>query len=384
MDGEANAYLAAVERIAPVIRRDAELAEDLARATPAMAEAFVAEGLYRLWIPRSLGGAELDLPGSLAVFEAVARVDGSAGWLVMIGTGGGLFAAFMEASASAEVFGPRDALIAGSGTPSGTADIVDGGYRANGTWRFASGAHQATWFTANCVVRQDSEPVLDDRGERLIRAMAFPADEVEILETWAVTGLRGTGSHDFCTYNAFVPVARTFSVFTDAPREPGPLYRYPFTSIAQVSFASVALGIARHAIDEASVLARTKTPTMSAGLMRDDPAVQVRFAEAEALVRSARAFFFDVAADSWAKVVAGGALDADKEAHVQLASVHATASSARAVDLLYDASGTTPLFTQDALGRCWRDVHAVTQHTSVSPRRYRDAGRQLLGGAGGG
>ncbi|GAB4325731.1 MAG: acyl-CoA dehydrogenase family protein [Dehalococcoidia bacterium] len=383
MESEAKRYLAAIDAIAPVVRRDAALAEDLAHATPAMAEAFVEHGLYRLWVPRSLDGAELDLPASLEVFEAASRLDGSAGWLVTIGTGGGLFAAFMEASAAEEVFRPKDALIAGSGTPSGTADIVDGGYRATGTWRFASGAYEATWFTANCVVRRDGNAVLDDRGEPLIRAMAFPADEVEVIETWFVTGLRGTGSHDFSVYDAFVPAARTFSVFTGKPREPGPLYRYPFMAIAELSFASVALGIARHALDEAFALAGTKMPSMSPGLMREDPAVQVRFAEAEAIVRSARAFFYETAATSWEQVVGGQVLTWKDEALVQLASVHATAAAARAVDLLYEAAGTTPLFTQDTLGRCWRDVHALTQHTSISPRRYLDAGRRLLeGGAG--
>lgn len=380
MEADASAYLQAVDAIAPIIRRDAALAEDLARATPAMAEAFVQHGLYRLWIPRSLGGAELALPASLEVFEAAARLDGSTGWLITIGTGGGLFAAFMERSAAEEIFRPHDALIAGSGTPSGTADAVAGGYRTNGTWRFASGAHEATWFTANCVVRRDGSLVTSDQGEALVRAMAWPAAEVEILDTWSVTGLRGTGSHDFSVYDAFVPAARTFSVFTDEPREPGPLFRYPFVSIAELSFAAVALGIGRHALDEAFALAQHKTPGKSTMLLREDPTAQVRFAEAEALVRSARAFFREVAATSWQAVVAGQALTENDQALVQLASVHATAAAARAVDLLYESAGTTPLFIQDALGRCWRDVHAVTQHVSVSPRQYRDAGRRLLAG----
>jgi alkylation response protein AidB-like acyl-CoA dehydrogenase len=147
-----------------------------------------------------------------------------------------------------------------------------------GRWSFASGARHATWFTANCL--------LDD-GETT-RAVAVPATEIELVNTWSVLGLRGTGSHDFMIEDRFVPAARTFST-TDDPREAGPLYRFPFFSVAELSFGAVALGVARRALDEFAALARDKRPLGSPTLLRDDADARARYARAEATVRSSRA-----------------------------------------------------------------------------------------------
>src|SRR5690606_31364514 len=147
------------------------------------------------------------------------------------------------------VFGPSDAVIAGSGAPDGRAERVPGGYRVQGRWRYASGAPYATTFTANCIVTRGGEPVRGDDGEPLVRAMAFPRDAVEIVETWDAAGMRATSSHDFRVEDVFVPESMSFSVFMDAPREPGPLYRLPFQVLTELPVLAVAIGIARHALD---------------------------------------------------------------------------------------------------------------------------------------
>ncbi|MDA0366604.1 MAG: hypothetical protein O2843_12205, partial [Chloroflexi bacterium] len=256
--------------------------------------------------------------------------------------------------------------------------IVDGGYRAHGAWRFASGAPHATWFTANCVVERDGHPVLDASGAPLIRAMAFPPDEITVSESWRVSGLRATASHDFAAIWQFVPARRTFSVFTDQPREPGPLYRVPFAAIAELSFAAVALGIARHTIDAFTALAAAPRRGGSAPVLSERADARIRLAEAEAMIRSARAFFYETAADAWAAAVAGRALDGDHERLVRLASVHATAAGARVAESLYSAAGMAPLFEESELGRCWRDAHAVSQHALVSSARYEEIGSGLF------
>ena len=339
--------------------------------TAPVVERIVDAGLFRLWVPRSVDAPELPLPPALEVFEAASRLDGSFGWAVTIGTGGGLFAAFLEPATAAEVFGPREAVIAGSGSPRGTAKPVDSGYLAGGRWAFASGAHYATWFTANCVL--EGERRADSDGGPVIRAMTFPASEAEIIETWEPAGMRGTGSHDFqCRLSSLVPLRRTFSVFDDTPCEPGPLYRYPFASIAEISFGAVGLGIGRHAIDEFMALAGSHRSLYSGELLRDRQAVRARLGEAEALVSSARAWFYEVARSSWETVVRGDPLAVDEAARVALASTHATASAARACQLLYEAAGSASLAAGSPLARAWRDVHALTQHAAVSPLGYED------------
>jgi alkylation response protein AidB-like acyl-CoA dehydrogenase len=366
--------LAAIERIAPVIREEAAPSDGARRATPRLVEALNAERLFRLWIPRSLAGDELDLPASLGAFEAVSRLDGSAGWTVMIGVGGGLFAAFMDEAGARDVFARPDALIAGSGSPRGRAAAVEGGYLAGGEWQYASGAHQATTFTANCFVERDGQPLREAGGAPLIRAMAFPAESVEIIPNWEVLRMRGTGSHDFRVAPVFVPAKHTFSVFTDAPREPGPLYRFPFTSIAEVSFASVALGIGAHALDAFDGLAAGKMVYGTDQPLAGHAGARLAAADAFATLASARTWFYDVAREAWAVVRRGRTLDEREAADVRLASIHAGRASARAADLVFEMARTSVIRDGDELGRAWRDVHVVRQHAALSPTGLGERG----------
>ena len=343
------AVLAALSAVAPSIVASAAEADRAARYPDAVIEAIADAGLFRLWIPHAYGGDELPVPDALEVFEAASRLDGAAGWLITIGTGGGPFAAHMEDDAAREIFAPQRALIAGSGRPSGTATPVEGGYRVEGTWQFASGAHHATWFTANCVIQDGADPPL-------VRAMAFPAEAVEVLDTWHVSGMRATGSHDIRVPEVFVPAARMFDVF-GTPREPGTLFRFPFGSIAQLSFAAVALGIARGALDAFPVEVDGAKRTRSSALL----------AESERALDAVRSGYFEEARRAREVVCAGDALDDGQAEAVRLASVEAARTSAGVVEALYLEAGLRPLFLDSALGRCWRDVHAVTQHVSLSP-----------------
>ncbi len=370
-------YLDALRDMAPLVAAEAERSEREARTTPAVNERIIEAGLYRLWLPRSIDAPEMPMPTAVEVFEAASRIDGSFGWAVTIGTGGGLFAGALEPATKAEIFGPKEALIAGSGKPGGTARPVDSDYLAGGHWNFASGAHHATFFTANCIL--EGERPADGSDGPVIRAMAFPASEVEIIENWDPVGMRGTGSHDFRVESSLVPLRRTFGVFDDWPFERGPLYHYPFNHHAAVSFAAVALGIGRHAIDEFLALAGSRRTLYTGEPLGDRQGVRVRLSEAEALVSAARAWFFEVARSSWDTVAAGDALGREEASRVSLASIHAANSAARATTLLFEAGGSAALDASSPLARAWRDVHALTKHVAVSPLGYEAAAAGLLG-----
>lgn len=361
---------AALAAVAPVVRAAAAEAERASQAPQHVIDALHAHGLFRLWIPGALGGDALPLPASLRAFEEAARLDGSTGFLVMIGVGGGLFGGVLQEDAAAAVFEPRDALIAGSGAPRGEAHAVRGGYRAGGEWGFASGAPHATWFTANCI--------LTDTPSRTIRAMTFPASEVTIEPNWEVSGLRATASHSFSVRRALVPAAYTFSVFTDKPRQPEPLYRFPFAAIAQLSFASVALGIGRHAMEEFAATAPTRRRARARTALPMDPTALEAFAEAEAQLRAARSLFYETAEAAWATVERGRRLNRADEDAVHLAAVHAAASVQQAVRSLAGLGGTATLYLHSTLGRCARDIEALVTHPSLASGGLRDLGRSLL------
>ncbi|MPY96334.1 MAG: hypothetical protein GEV08_25705 [Acidimicrobiia bacterium] len=361
-------WVGTVSSLAPLVERHVAEAERARRPHPEVSAALVERGLFKLWVPRDHGGTELGLPASLAVFEAAARLDGSFGWTVAIGAGGGLFGGFLEPTAAAEVFGPRDALVAGSGAPGGTADERAGGYRVSGRWRFASGAHAATCFTANCVVHRRGEPVLDASGRRVVRAVAVPPAAVEVLDTWDPIGLRGTDSHDMAIAGRDVTLPFTFSVF-DPPHQPGPLYRYPFMAIAEASFAALVLGLARRGLDLFTALAEHKVPYGFEAPLATMAEVDRRLAEAGGRLDAARAALGDAVGPTWATVAAGGVPSAASTALVGRAARGCARAGDRAVGALVEVAGMSVLPMASPFGRAWRDLHALLAHGVFSPLR---------------
>jgi alkylation response protein AidB-like acyl-CoA dehydrogenase len=144
--------LRGLDALTPVVRDQAAETDRRFTLTGDVIAALHRLELFRLWIPGRDNGFELPLPASLEVYEAAARIDGSVGWTLMIGAGGGLFGAYLPEDVAADVFSSADALIAGSGAPQGRAEKIANGYLVSGRWRYASGALHATAFTANCVV----------------------------------------------------------------------------------------------------------------------------------------------------------------------------------------------------------------------------------------
>jgi alkylation response protein AidB-like acyl-CoA dehydrogenase len=372
----AKDLIARIDDLAALFRASAAEADRLTRLPPAVVAKLLDHGLFRIWIPKAFGGLELDLPDALRAYEAASRADGSVGWAVMIGSGGGLFAAYLEEWAARALYARPDAVIAGSGAPDGSAERVTGGYRATGRWRYASGAHYATTFTANCIVTEAASPVLDGEGKPLIRAMSFEASQVKLIPTWDTTGMRGTGSHDFEVKDVFVPEARTFSVYADTPRERGPVYRLPFGVLTELPVACVALGIARHALESFAELARRKK--FSGLALGADPFVQSRFAESSADWSQVKAGLEALAAHAWDAAVADRALSVQELAQITAGCATAVARLRAGIHGLIGLTGMTGIQIDDELGRAWRDLQTVAAHSSVSPRQLVDAGAALL------
>jgi alkylation response protein AidB-like acyl-CoA dehydrogenase len=372
--------LARLDELATMFRDSAAEGDRLARLPKHIVRALIQHGLFRLWIPKRCGGFELDLPEALRVYEAAARLDGSIGWAVMIGSGGGLFAAYMEAATANAIFAHPEAVVAGSGAPEGRAIREKGGYRVSGCWRFASGAHYATTFTANCVVMESGTPVSDSIGKPLIRAMAFEAPQVAILPVWDPSGMRGTGSDDFEVRDAFVPEHRTFSVFTDAPRETGPLYRLPFGVLTELPVTAVAVGIAGHALDAFAVLARVKKTHGGGGaLLASDPVVQTTFGTAHATWQLARSALDTIAHKAWDIARSNRALSPSDLAEITAGCALSVAKLRAAIGELIALAGMTAIQPDSDLARAWRDLQALAAHGSVSPRHLATSGMALLG-----
>jgi alkylation response protein AidB-like acyl-CoA dehydrogenase len=371
--------LARLDELASMFRDSAAEGDRLARLPKHIVRALVQHGLFRLWIPKGCGGFELDLPEALQIYEAAARLDGSIGWAVMIGSGGGLFAAFLESATANAIFARPEAVIAGSGAPDGRAKRERGGYRVTGCWHYASGAHYATTFTANCLVMEGGKLVSGADGKPLIRAMAFETPQVAILPAWDPTGLRGTGSDDFEVRDAFVPEHRSFSI-TEAPRESGALYRLPFGVLTELPVTAVAVGIAHHALDAFAALARVKKIHGTATLLTDDPVVQSTFGAAQATWHSAQASLGSLSHKAWDAARANRTLSQADLAEITTGCASSVAKLRRAIGELLALSGMTAIQPDSELARTCRDFQALAAHGSVSPIHLGSAGAVLLEG----
>ena len=372
--------LAAAVALAPRIRAAAAETERQRRLSPELVHALATGGVFRMCVPRALGGGEVDPATMVETIEIIAAADGAAGWSAMIGATSGVASAYLAEEAAREIYGSDPEVVSGGAFAAlGRATLVEGGYRVSGRWPFASGCEHCAWLMGGSVVLDGGQPRLLPSGTPDNRLMLFPAAAVRIIDTWDVAGLRGTGSHDIAVEDLFVPAARSLSLISDRPRADGPLYAFPVFGLLALGIAAVALGIARRALDELVVLARDKTPTGSRRRLAERPAIQAELARAEAMLGAARAFLLETVDGAWTRARAAGAIDVRERARLRLAATHATLASADAVDRMYGAGGGTAVYTASPLQRCFRDIHVATQHMMVAPATLELAGRVLLG-----
>jgi alkylation response protein AidB-like acyl-CoA dehydrogenase len=380
MDDRAAPYIDRIRALAPLIREHGPRAERDCQLSTEVVDAFHETGVFRMFLPRDLGGGGVTVPESLRVIEAVARLDGSAGWNVAICSGGPLFGSFISRQAYEEIFADPRTIVAGSLNPLSTrATVVDGGYRFSGRATYVSGSAHAQWLMATAMLLFDGSPQLVDGFPRM-RSGLFPMRHCRILDTWSVSGMRGTGSND-CTFEGvFVPEDFTYEAPNPtATWQTGPLATIPLTTQLGSALAAVAIGIGRHAIDAFLDLAVTKVPVGTRSTLRERPLGQIQLAQAQGLVEAAHAYLTTAIDEVWRRGSTGEPFDAPARAAARLASVTAARLAAQAVDLIFDAAGATSIQTSCDVERCWRDVHAITQHVIMSTGRFEVIGRVLLG-----
>jgi indole-3-acetate monooxygenase len=367
--------LSAARSLEPIIRQTADEADALRRFPPAVISAMAEARIFRQMVPRAAGGDEIDPVTLLEVIETIARVDGSAGWVAMIGSGAGFITGYLDTDVVREMFADPAACLCGNlATPGGRAVAVPGGYRLSGRWPFVSGCQHSSWLAGNALLYDGDHQRLNADGSPGMRIMVFPHAEARIIDTWTAIGLRATGSHDVAVDDIFIPVERSLW-WSDGPRQPGPLYPVRFI---QITHAAHALGIARSAIDGLVDLAERKQPTRTASLLRDRALAQANLAQAEALVHAARSFMWQITAEVWDRLCTNRDVTPRQRALLRLAMTHAVQSAAQAVDLVWAAAGSSPVYTSSPIERCFRDVHVATQHAAVGLFSLEAIGSALM------
>jgi alkylation response protein AidB-like acyl-CoA dehydrogenase len=379
----AQTYLDRARNLVPTLRDAGDAIEAGREVTPEIVAALTERGIFRMLLPRSLGGAELDPLTYTDVLYTLAQGDGSTAWCLGQNSGCSMIAVYLPAETAREVFGGSRGILAwGPDVPNaGRAVAVDGGYRVTGQWGFATGSRHASWLGCHVpVFLPDGSPRMAASGRQQVQTMVFRKSEARVIDNWQVLGLRGTGSDSYALADHFVPQA--YSAGRDNPaelREKGPLYQFTSGMIYAMSFAHVAMGIAQGAFDAFIELARDKVPRGGSQTLRDNNVIQSQVGQCEARLRSARAYLRGVIGEMWDEAKTQGAIAPAHHPQLRLASTWAVHQARDVVATVYHAAGATAIFESNPLERRMRDIHAGTQQGQGRPVHFETVGQMLLG-----
>jgi alkylation response protein AidB-like acyl-CoA dehydrogenase len=352
--------------------RERRLSADVARQ-------FSELGFFHMLVPEEYGGGEVHPNVFIDVLRTLATGDGSAGWNVMIGATTGLLSASLPEKFAKEIYGSAPGVLTvGVTAPMGRATKVEGGFSVTGRWPFASGCQNADWITGGCFIFDGDEQQVNDNGAPELHLMMFKASEVEIEDTWYVSGLCGTGSHHFNVKEQFVPEGRSV-ILGGRTRIRKTLYQFPMLGLLALGVSSVSLGIGYRALAAFKAMAMEKKATGSNRSLVERSSIQSDVAKSVADLRSSEAFMRAAVDEAWSIAATGERLNTEVKANLRLAAVNATHRSVAAVDRLYQAGGGSSIYENNVLQQCFRDVHVTTQHIMVATPVYEVTGRVELG-----
>ncbi|GAB3453336.1 acyl-CoA dehydrogenase family protein [Massilia terrae] len=354
---------------AALIRRCAADSERTGMLAAPVQELIHQRGWLRMFAPESMGGAELALPQGVRLEEALSAADGSTGWTVTLCAGAGWFTGFLSPELARGIVATPRVCLGGSGAPSGYADIDGDGYRLSGRWNFATGAPMTTHFTMNAVIRQDGAPLLDEAGKPRIRAFVVPAAQVRIEENWHAIGLVATASHTFSLDKVRVDASHAFDLVPGAAKEAGPLYHFPFMSLAFVTLAANISGMALNFIGQAREIIGRRHHHITQQPLAELPQVQQALARGPRELDEARTRFYQLLDAAWDQSCRGEHPGAAADHELQRASLDMVDTARRAVDELYPLCGLAAADRRcdSDIARAWRDLHTATQHALMLP-----------------
>lgn len=368
--------------LSPEIAARAEETERNRALPPDLVRRLREAGLFRLMVPKSLGGEELSLLQAVRVIEALARADGSAGWNAMVIFGYNVAVGRFPKEAFERLFadGP-DVVVRGALAPLGKAKAVEGGYLIGGQWPFASGSYDPEWIVASGRVYENGAPCSMPTGEPKMMMALLPAEAARFLDTWDTVGLSGSSSHDFVVEETFVPDGYIANLFD--PSLPSqfdtPLLRLPFRALAGPTHSAVAVGIAQGALDDIIELSHKKRGAFNPGLLlADDPVFRYRIGQLSARLSTLRGSLDRMVLQIEQRAASGAATSPfdGSEASALVSVAHSECMAI--VDEIFALGGSTPIYNSSPIQRRWRDVRCATQHVSASPANYGKLGEFLV------
>jgi hypothetical protein len=318
--------------------------------------------LFKMYMPLSLGGTMTPLPEALMIIEQASWINGSFGWSVMIGAGGGFFTSFIPDSLNLDLFTDPKAVIAGSGHPSGIAVQVDGGYNVTGQWKFCSGSQYATLVTANCILEHTADQLNPET-----RVFIFTPKQVRIIEDWHAFGLKATGSHSIAVNSVFVPNEMTFSFLDQQDLSSNPVFQYPFLQFAEATICAVSIGLCKHFIEEAKLLSANQKDTWNASKENRYTYVRGLIDSAEKSFLISTKAYYELMDVSWQKLMEQIPITEAELKQISQQCKETARAALTCGQLVFPYLGIQAIMENKPINQIWRDLQTVSQHSLLIP-----------------
>mgnify|MGYP003667821973 FL=1 len=329
-------------------------------------------GVYRAFVPKRFGGDALSPAEFCKLIEKISMADASTGWVSSFGVSSTYLAA-LPPETFAKIYGTNpNTVFAGAMFPPQKATREGDRLRVSGRWPWCSGSMGASLIGVGIKIEGESSP--------LPRSAIFPVSDVHIDQTWDTVGLRATGSHDVVVEGKLVDEDWTF-IRGSAPQLDDPIFRFPAMALAAQVLAVVALGAAREALDWVKSDAAKKASITGAPSPGARPYVQADLARAEALLRSARAHFYETIEEAWDQLLTKGEVEPEVRVRLRLVASQAARDGAEAARIAFVMGGSNAMRTGHTLGRCMIDAACVAQHAFMNEGTWTAAGAAMFGEA---
>ena len=344
-----------------IIRNNAAEAEQLGKLNEAQLALVYEQQWFNLVSPVEYGGLQTSLPQLVKTEEALSWADGSLGWVVTLCCGAGWFGGFLDPEIAKQIYKDPKVCLAGSGAPTGTATISGDGYMINGSWKYASGVHHATYITVNCNIMNGYVPVLNADGTQLILPFVLDRKDVDLVSGWKYIGMIATGSDAYKVENLYVESNRCFKIDPAAAVIDAQLYTYPFFQLAEATLAANISGLAVHFTDLCVAAFASKATNIRRVNQANVLVMEEALQSATALLNQARASFFEAVEASWNEPANEELLKAVSRTSRILAKI-----ARECVDELYPYCGLLAASTDTEINRVWRDLHTASQHALLT------------------
>jgi len=368
-----------LDKIADILKQNVSHEQENRRISPEVLNALRSAGFLRLFLPKSLGGLEVDPLTAAKLVEEVGKYNTTAAWAMMVANTAIWWCNRLPAAGVEEIFSDgADTFIAGAFHPPMKASPVDGGFIINGRTPLASNVHEAKWIFVTAFV-MEGESMKFNNGIPEIIGVFMKADDCRIIDTWHTIGMKATDSNDISAEEVFVPHHLSYPLvptFSPSIHYSGPLYRFPAIGASIASLITpVALAVARNAIDELKVLAKRKIPFASTVSIREKGSAQRKLGMAEAFVQSGRAYLHGELTSCWNKILKEETITLEERARLVLAVTHTNQTCHQAVDMMYSLGGTSGIYLTNTLSRYFTDAQVIRQHGFANESRYETAGQ---------